>query len=72
MFDSDEYKYTSQRRSKGGRKNFQVFTATEFIGAITQYIPEKSFQLVQKRLAVAKVNVCQPGMEPRSQARTSD
>ncbi len=37
----------TQRRSKGGRKNFQVFTATEFIGAITQHIPEKSFQLVR-------------------------
>ena len=29
-FDSDEYKYTSQRRSKGARKNFQVFTATRW------------------------------------------
>jgi hypothetical protein len=37
----------TQRRSKGGQKNFQVFTATEFITAITQHIPEKSFQLVR-------------------------
>jgi hypothetical protein len=37
----------TQRRSKGGRKNFQVFTATDFIAAITQHIPEKSFQLVR-------------------------
>ncbi len=32
---------------KGGRKNFQVFTAAEFIAAITQHIPDKSFQLVR-------------------------
>ena len=37
----------TQRRSKGGRKNFQVFKATDFIAAITQHIPEKSFQLVR-------------------------
>ena len=34
-------------KSKGGRKNFQVFTAEEFIGAITQHIPDKSFQLIR-------------------------
>ena len=34
-------------RSKGGRRNFQVFSATEFTAAITQHIPEKSFQLVR-------------------------
>ncbi|MDF1615605.1 transposase [Desulfurivibrio dismutans] len=33
--------------SKGGRRNFQVFSATEFTAAITQHIPEKSFQLVR-------------------------
>jgi ribosomal protein S27E len=37
----------TQRRSRGGRKNFQVFKATDFIAAITQHIPEKSFQLVR-------------------------
>jgi hypothetical protein len=37
----------TQRRSKGGRKNFQVFEATDFIAAITQHISEKSFQLVR-------------------------
>ncbi|MBU0483224.1 MAG: transposase zinc-binding domain-containing protein [Proteobacteria bacterium] len=35
------------RKSKGGKKNFQVFKAEEFIVAITQHIPEKSFQLVR-------------------------
>ena len=35
------------RKSKGGKKNFQVFQVEEFIAAITQHIPEKSFQLVR-------------------------
>jgi hypothetical protein len=26
------------------KKNFQIYTAEEFIAAITQHIPEKSFQ----------------------------
>ena len=29
------------------RQNFEIFTGTEFIAAITQHIPEKSFQLVR-------------------------
>ena len=33
----------NQGRIKGGRKNFQVFTATKFIGAITQHIRERPF-----------------------------
>jgi hypothetical protein len=37
----------SPLRSKGSRKNFQVFSATDFIAAITQHIQEKSFQLVR-------------------------
>ena len=37
----------SPLRSKGSRKNFQVFSATDFIAAITQHIPEKSFQLMR-------------------------
>ncbi len=28
------------------KKNFEVYTAEEFIAAITQHIPEKSFQMV--------------------------
>ena len=35
----------THRKAKGGKKNFQVFGAEEFIAAITQHIPEKSFQL---------------------------
>mgnify|MGYP001582376570 FL=1 len=29
------------------KKNFQIYTAEEFIAAITQHIPEKSFQMVR-------------------------
>jgi hypothetical protein len=29
------------------KKNFEVFSAEEFIAAITQDIPEKNFQLVR-------------------------
>jgi Putative transposase len=29
------------------KKNFSIFCAEEFIAAITQHIPEKSFQLVR-------------------------
>lgn len=38
---------TSPRKSKGGRKNFQVYTTLEFIAGFPQHIPEKSFQLVR-------------------------
>ena len=29
------------------KKNFELYTAEEFIAAITQHIPEKSFQMVR-------------------------
>jgi len=29
------------------KKNFQLYQAEEFIAAITQHIPEKSFQMVR-------------------------
>ncbi len=29
------------------KKNFEVYTAEEFIAAITHHIPEKSFQMVR-------------------------
>ena len=32
---------------KKSRKNFEVYTAEEFIAAITQHIPDKSFQMVR-------------------------
>ncbi len=37
----------SKMTSGKNKKNFQVYTAAEFIAAITQHIPEKSFQMVR-------------------------
>jgi hypothetical protein len=36
--------YRSQMSHGKNKKNFQIYTAEEFIVAITQHIPEKSFQ----------------------------
>lgn len=37
----------THRKIKGGKKNFGIFTAEEFIASITQHIPDKNFQLVR-------------------------
>jgi hypothetical protein len=39
--------YHSKMTHGKNKKNFEVFAAEEFIAAITQYIPEKSFQMVR-------------------------
>ncbi len=39
--------YRSKMSQGKSRKNFQIYTAEEFIAAITQHIPEKSFQMVR-------------------------
>lgn len=39
--------YRSKMSRGKNKKNFQVYTAEEFIAAITQHIPEKSFQMVR-------------------------
>ncbi|WP_321532633.1 transposase [uncultured Desulfuromonas sp.] len=39
--------YKSKMTHGKNKKNFEVFSAGEFIAAITQHIPEKSFQLVR-------------------------
>jgi hypothetical protein len=39
--------YKSKMSHGRNKKNFQVFSAEEFIAAITQHIPEKNFQLVR-------------------------
>ena len=55
-FSVEKLTYTNEPatviyRSKMGHgndsKNFEVYTAEEFIAAITQHIPEKSFQMVR-------------------------
>ncbi len=37
--------YHSKMQKGKNRKNFMVYTAEEFIAAITQHIPKKSFQM---------------------------
>lgn len=37
----------THRKIKGGKKNFSIYTADEFIASITQHIPDKNFQLVR-------------------------
>ena len=39
--------YRSKMSQGKSKKNFQIYTAEEFIAAITQHIPEKSFQMVR-------------------------
>ena len=39
--------YRSKMTHGKNKKNFKIFTAEEFIAAITQHIPNKSFQLVR-------------------------
>ena len=54
------------------RKNFNAYTAEEFIAAITQHIPEKSFQMVRyygwysnkSRGMRLKQGMVRPGDEP--------
>ncbi|MBW2740621.1 MAG: transposase, partial [Deltaproteobacteria bacterium] len=37
----------THRKIKGGKKNFGIYAAQEFIASITQHIPDKNFQLVR-------------------------
>lgn len=39
--------YRSKMSQGKSKKNFQIYTAEKFIAAITQHIPEKSFQMVR-------------------------
>jgi hypothetical protein len=62
----------------GNKKNFEVFSAEEFIAAITQHIPDKSFQMVRyygwysnrSRGERTKAGPIMAGEEPRSPAAT--
>lgn len=37
----------THRKIKGGKKNFGIYAAQEFIASIRQHIPDKNFQLVR-------------------------
>jgi hypothetical protein len=40
--------YQSQMSHGTAKKNFEIFTAEEFIAAITQHIPSKGYQMVRQ------------------------
>jgi hypothetical protein len=64
--------YRSKMTHGKNRKNFNAYTAEEFIAAITQHIPEKSFQMVRyygwysnkTRGMRLKRGIVRPGDEP--------
>ncbi|MEJ2689318.1 MAG: transposase [Deltaproteobacteria bacterium] len=45
--ESGKVVYRSKMTHGRNKRNFKIFDAEEFIAAITQYIPEKGFQLVR-------------------------
>ncbi len=61
------------------KKNFEVYTADEFIAAITQHIPEKSFQMVRyygwhsnkSRGVRLKQGIHRPGDEPVNESEVN-
>ena len=62
------------------KKNFEVFTAEEFIAAVTQHIPNKHFQMVRyygfysnrSRGQRNKAGLLRPGDQPAPSAQTPD
>ena len=60
-------------------KNFEVYTAEEFVAAITQHIPEKSFQMIRyygwysskTRGIRRKKGIYRPGDEPNDEIMTN-
>jgi hypothetical protein len=65
--------YHSKMTHGKGKKNFEVYTAEEFIAAITQHIPEKNFQMIRyyghysnKSRGMRKnMGIYRPGDEPK-------
>jgi hypothetical protein len=64
--------YRSSMKHGPNKRNFEVFSAEEFIAAVTQHIPEKSFQMVRyygwysnrTRGILQKAGILKPGEEP--------
>ena len=64
--------YRSKMTHGENKRNFQIYTAEEFIAAITQHIPEKSFQMVRyygwysnkSRGVRVKQGIVRPGDQP--------
>jgi hypothetical protein len=73
-------RYRSRVKHGKDKKNFELFTAEEFIAAITQHIPEKSFQMVRyfgwysnrSRWTRKKAGLLKPGDEPLKEALIGD
>ncbi len=71
--------YHSKMTHGNSKKNFQVYTAEEFIAAITQHIPEKSFQMVRyygwysnkSRGIRLKQGIVRPGDEPLNESENN-
>ena len=70
--DTGKVLYRSAMTHGNNKKNFEIFTAEEFIAAITQHIPDKHFQMVRyygwysnrSRGDRIKKGVLRPGDEP--------
>ncbi len=68
--------YHSKMTQGNNKKNFEVYTAEEFIAAITQHIPEKSFQMIRyygrysnkSKGMRLKQGILRPGDEPVNEA----
>ncbi len=72
--------YRSSMTHGSNKKNFEIFTAEEFIAAITQHIPDKHFQMVRyygwyssrSRGERIKAGLFRPGDEPAASAETPE
>ncbi len=86
--DTDKVLYRSAMTHASNKKNFEIFTAEEFIAAITQHIPDKNFQMVRHGACPErsrrnwysnrssrdrnKAGLPRPGDEPASSAQSLD
>jgi hypothetical protein len=78
--DTGKVLYRSAMTHGSNKKNFEIFSAEEFIAAITQHIPDKSFQMVRyygwyssrSRGERIKAGLLRPGDEPTSSALTAE
>jgi len=78
--DTGKVLYRSAMTHGSNKKNFEVFSAQEFIAAITQHIPDKHFHMVRyygwyssrSRGERIKAGLFRPGDEPGSSAVTPE
>ena len=78
--DTGKVLYRSAMTHGSNKKNFEIFTAEEFIAAITQHIPDKNFQMVRyygfysnrSRGERNKAGLLRPGDQPAPSAQSPD